>query len=191
MSDLRQPDVVTVAVTRVDGGVTVLRVVENEYGIDPEDPTQRILTRHYDVTPAYVDALIAKYVNAGAPESERAWRDGLLPVSWRFVPNSYVDDQADRYFRGAWKDAPGRTKPDVDMPKAREIHRQQLRRLRAPLLEQLDTEYLQADEAGDQPAKVRVAARKRALRDVTADPAIDAAETPEQLKAVIPEVLRG
>ena len=35
-----------------------------------------------------------------------------------------------------------------------------------------------------------VAARKQALRDVTADPAIEAARTPEELKGVWPEVLR-
>lgn len=191
MTNLRKPDVVTVAVTRVDGGVTVLRVIVNEYVPDPKDPTKRVLHRHYDVTPAYVDALIAKYVNAGAPEAERAWKDGQLPVSWRFVPNDYVDEQTDRYFRNAWKDAPGRRKPDVDMPKAREIHRQQLRRLRAPLLEQLDTEYLQADERGDHPTKRDISTRKQMLRDVTVDPRIEAAQTPEELKAVIPEALRG
>ena len=48
----------------------------------------------------------------------------------------------------------------VNMEKAREIKRDQLR-----------------------------AERKQQLRDVTADPAIDAATTPDELKAVWPEAL--
>lgn len=181
----RQPDVVTVAVSRVDGGVTVLRVIENEYEPDPRSESGRRVRKHYDVTPAYVESLIAQYVRDGA------WQGGQLPTGWRFVPNDYVDEQTDRTFRNAWKDAPGRGKPDVDMPKAREIHRERLRRLRTPLLEQLDADYMRADESGDQQEKRRVAAQKQALRDVPADPRIDAAQTPEELKAVIPEVLRG
>lgn len=183
--DLRRPDVVTVAVTRVDGGVTVLRVVVNEYQPDPKDPARRKLYRHYEPTPEHVDGLIARYVADGH------WTGPLAPVSWRFVPNDYVDEQADRTFRGAWKDAPGRGKPDVDMPRAREIHRIWLRKLRAPALEQLDNDYLRADERGDALAKKEIADRKQALRDVTADPRIEAARTPEELKAVVPEALRG
>lgn len=180
----RQPDVVTAAVTRVDGGVTVLRVIENEYAPDGS------LARHYDVTPEYIDSLIAKYVAADRPEDERQWVGGQLPVSWRLVPNDYVDESTDRYFREAWKDG-GRGKPDVDMPKAREIHRRKLRRMRIPLMDALDVEYLQADERGEQQKKRDIGTKKQQLRDVTADPRIDAAQTPEELKAVIPEALRG
>jgi hypothetical protein len=182
---MRKPDVVTVAVSRVDGGVTVLRVIETEYDRDGE------VTRRVDVTPEYVDGLIAKYVAADRPEIERQWVGGQMPVSWRFVPNDYVDENTDRYFRNAWKDTPGRGKPDVDMPKAREVHRQKLRRLRIPLMDVLDVEYQKADERGDQQGKRDIAGKKQALRDVTADPRIDAAQTPEELKAVLPEALRG
>jgi hypothetical protein len=192
------PDVVTVAVSRVDGGVTVVRVIVNEYVPDPKDPTQRVRHRHYEPTEKYVDSLIAKYVSDGH------WVGPLAPTSWRFVANDYVDETTDRYFRNAWKDAPGRTKPDVDMPKAREIHRTRLRRMRTPLLEALDVEYARAEEEGlaattpehnvivvNLKKKQAIIARKQALRDITADPAIEAAQTPEELKAVIPEVLRG
>lgn len=185
MSDLRQPDVVTVAVTRVDGGVTVLRVVVNEYEPDPAQPGQRRLRKHYDPTTAYVDSLIAKYVADGH------WVGGLAPVSWRFVPNEYVDEQTDRTFRAAWRDTAGNGKPDVDMPRAREIHRARLRKLRAPILEQLDNDYMRADETQNRKDKHAIAAKKQALRDVTNDPAIDAAQTPAQLLVVMPEVLRG
>ena len=54
----------------------------------------------------------------------------------------------------------------------------------------LDVEYQHADERGDVAEKARIAAKKQALRDVTADPAIEAAQTPEALKAVWPDILK-
>jgi hypothetical protein len=48
----------------------------------------------------------------------------------------------------------------------------------------LDMAYLRADESKDEVAKATIAAEKQALRDAPADPAIDAAGTPEELKAV-------
>lgn len=181
----RQPDVVTVAVSRVDGGVTIMRVITVEYAPDPTDSTKRIITRQMDPTPEYIDSLIAKYVNDGH------WVGGYTPTGWRFVPNDYLDEATDRTFRNAWKDAPGRNKPDVDMPKARELHKEHLRNLRAPLLETLDTEYLLADEENDQNKKKDVAARKKALRDVTTHPEIEAAATPDELKQAGLGVLNG
>jgi hypothetical protein len=166
------PDVITVAVSRVDGGLTVLRVIVTEY-------SQGVPRWTIDPTPEYIDAIIAKH----------NWQDGLAPVSWRVVPNDFVDESTDRYFRNAWKD--GGDKPGVDMPKAREIHRDKLRVMRLRPLEALDTAYMRADEVGDQQEKRRIATQKQALRDVTADPRIDAAATPEELKAVIPDALAG
>lgn len=92
---------------------------------------------------------------------------------------------ADRTFRNAWKND-----LTVDMPKARDIHRNTLRRLRAPLLAALDIEYQKADEKGDIGAKMEIAAKKQALRDVTQAPEIEAAQTPAQLKAAIPAILK-
>ena len=77
----------------------------------------------------------------------------------------------------------------VNMTKAREIKRDQLRAERKPLLEQLDVEFMRAQEQGDQAKADEIAAKKQALRDVTDDPAIDAATTPDELKAVRPKVL--
>lgn len=75
----------------------------------------------------------------------------------------------------------------VNMTKAVEIHKDLLRSARQPLLEQLDVEYLKALEQGGDVAEI--AAQKQQLRDVTKDPALDAAATPEELKAVWPEAL--
>jgi len=78
-----------------------------------------------------------------------------------------------------------------DIPVCRELGRNQLRLIRTPLLDALDIEYMMADENGDDPVeKVRIAAEKQVLRDVTADPRIDAARTLEELKAVLLDVLR-
>ena len=75
------------------------------------------------------------------------------------------------------------------MTKAREIKRDQLRDERKPLLEQLDVQFMRAQEQGDQAKADEIAAKKQALRDVTEDPAIDAATTPDELKAVRPAAL--
>ena len=105
-------------------------------------------------------------------------------VSHKEVEES--DIPTDRTFRNALKDD-----LTIDMSKAREIHKEKLRRLRGPLLAALDVAYQRADEENDQTKKDEIAAKKDALRDVTNDPAIDSAQTPEELKAVIPEVLKG
>lgn len=93
----------------------------------------------------------------------------------------------DRTFRNAWKDEGGSI--TVDMPQAREIHRDYLRKLREPKLAALDIEYMRALETGNIAEQERIAAEKQLLRDATAFPAIDAATTPEELKAAIPPVL--
>lgn len=69
----------------------------------------------------------------------------------------------------------------INMDKAREIKRDQFRRERAPLLSALDIEYQKADEQGDELGKASLVGQKQALRDVTRNSAIDAAETPDQL----------
>lgn len=79
----------------------------------------------------------------------------------------------------------------VNMTKAKEIHRENLRKLREPLFTPLDTAFMKALEAGDAAAQAEIAAKKQALRDVTKAPGIEAAQTPEELKAVVPDVLKG
>lgn len=117
-----------------------------------------------------------------ADSEQRAWdklpADAINP---KFV--DAADIPTDRTFRNALK-------PDLtfDMGKAVEIHKDKLRQLRKPLLEALDIEYQIADEKGQD--KSIITAKKQALRDVTDDPAIYAAQTPEKLKIVLPDALR-
>lgn len=94
----------------------------------------------------------------------------------------------ERTFRDAWKVGNGAV--EHDMAKAREIHKERLRAIRAPKLAALDVEYMQADESGDSVKKTQIAAKKKALRDVTKDPAIASASTPDELKSVLPSALQ-
>lgn len=78
----------------------------------------------------------------------------------------------------------------VDMAKAREIQRERIREMRAPLFADLDIAFMRAVEAGDIAEQKRIGDIKHALRTAPQDPAIDAAQTPEELKAAIPDVLK-
>lgn len=102
---------------------------------------------------------------------------------------SAVTTPTDRTFRGAWQFSGSAV--EVDMTVAREIHRDNLRTERAPILQQLDTAWFRAAETSDTAAQAGIASQKQALRDVTDDSRIDAATTPEQIKSLTLDVLLG
>ena len=77
----------------------------------------------------------------------------------------------------------------VNMTKAREIKKEQLRQERKPLLEKLDVQYMRAIESGDTDEQASIATKKQQLRDITADAGITNAITADQLKAVRPTIL--
>lgn len=77
------------------------------------------------------------------------------------------------------------------MPKAIEIAQNMVRGERAPLLAALDIEMMRAIETGDATKQAEIAAKKQALREATQAPLLLTAQTPEQLKAAIPQVLQG
>ena len=79
----------------------------------------------------------------------------------------------------------------INMPKAIEIAQNMVRGERAPLLAALDIEMMRAIEAGDATKQAEVVAKKQVLRDATQAPLLLTAQTPEQLKAAIPQVLQG
>lgn len=107
-------------------------------------------------------------------------------TSWRTMPDDAIP--VDRAFRTAWCDTTPDLVIDIDMPKARDIHRERLRALRAPLLAALDVEMTRAYR--DPSKQDEIEAERQVLRDVTADKEIEAATTPEELKAVLPAVLK-
>ena len=70
---------------------------------------------------------------------------------------------------------------NVNMTKARDIHREKVRQARNPLLASKDVEFQRALETGADTAAI--VAAKQALRDAPASAAIEAATTPDELKA--------
>tara|TARA_R100000458_G_C8244833_1_gene223022 strand:+ start:843 stop:1103 length:261 start_codon:yes stop_codon:yes gene_type:complete len=69
----------------------------------------------------------------------------------------------------------------LDMAKAREIHKKNIRRARAPKLAELDVEFQKAQETSSDTSTI--VAKKQALRDAPADSAIAAASDAAALKA--------
>lgn len=153
-------DQVKIAVGRPDGGVSIVAI---------------ILDDGHGISRTYSTAL-------AEAEMRRA---GLGGLPFRRVEDA--DVPADRTFRNAWTAEDGPI--TVDMSKAVEIHKDALRKVRAPLLQALDIEMMAAWAKGDTTTGQEVEAKKQALRDVTDDPRIAAATTPDELKAVVPEVL--
>lgn len=89
------------------------------------------------------------------------------------------DFEMDRYFRNAWVQDKG--KVIVHMERARDIQREKLRVLRAPILAELDVQFIRAIESGDSVEQDAIVIQKQKLRDVTDHPDIEAATTPEEL----------
>ena len=71
----------------------------------------------------------------------------------------------------------------IDMAKAREIHKTNIREARDPKLKELDIEYQRVDEANHTSKKPEIAAKKQALRDAPADSGIAAASDVATLKS--------
>ena len=69
----------------------------------------------------------------------------------------------------------------IDMTKAKEIHRDNIRYAREPLLAALDIEFQRALEAGT--STTDIVAKKQALRDAPADSAIASASNADALKS--------
>ena len=69
----------------------------------------------------------------------------------------------------------------INMSKAKDIHRGKVREARKPLLEAKDLEFQRAQETNADTTSI--VAAKQALRDAPAAAAIEAATTPDELKA--------
>ena len=104
----------------------------------------------------------------------------------RLMPKRYVilaedaELPGDRAYRNAW--AIDGDKIVIDLAKAKDLHRDKIREARAPLMAQLDVDFMRALEQGKDTAMIT--AQKQSLRDATKAAAIDAAATIEELKAV-------
>jgi len=94
---------------------------------------------------------------------------------------SAVTKPADRHFRGAWSLSGSVISEDMDA--AKEIFKDKVRAVRAPLLDAEDVVYMKALEADDADAKAASVTKKAALRDAPAASAINAASDIAALKA--------
>lgn len=94
----------------------------------------------------------------------------------------------DPYFRNAWIHDGDEIK--VDLEKAKDIHREELRRLRKPKLERLDIKFMRASETSDEERKKEVIALKQYLRDITQHTDLVNAQTPEDIKNFMPDILK-
>lgn len=121
-------------------------------------------------------------------KEQKAW--DRLPKE-AFAPRWIEDAELPktREFRNAWIDR--NNKVQVDMPKARELHRNRLRQVRDKEIRKLDGEWMKAFAKKDTATADAVEAKRQALRDAPQYEAIDAAQTPEELSAAIPEILKG
>ena len=78
---------------------------------------------------------------------------------------------------------------NINMTKAREIHREKVREARNPKLAAKDVEFQRALETGADTSAI--VADKQALRDAPASAVIEAATTPDELKASWDAALLG
>ena len=77
----------------------------------------------------------------------------------------------------------------IDMAKAREIHKTNIRSAREPLLTALDVDFQRALEVGA--ATTSIVAQKQALRDAPSHVGIASATNAEELKAQWDETILG
>jgi hypothetical protein len=98
-----------------------------------------------------------------------------------------VEIPIDRTFRNALRDRGG--KLEVDMYEARKIHLERIRVDRAAKFLELDGEWMKATGQKNNTEADAIEAQRQVLRDLTADPRIEAATTPEALKALWPAEL--
>lgn len=111
-------------------------------------------------------------------------RDDLVEVSDNDLPR-LPNGKEDKYFRNAWYLDGDQI--NVDLGKAKEIKKNKMRELRGPLLDKLDEDYQRADEDGDNVKKAEVAAKKKALRDVTK---LTLPDDIQELKDYMPDILK-
>lgn len=115
------------------------------------------------------------------------WNEDQILAEARTIPWQVVDSSTlppDRYFRGALRAEKGRF--TIDMPKAREIHMNRIRKARDKALTALDVETMKAVGKGDQQSLTVTEARKNFLRNIPQTLDLSKAKTPEELRAIWP-----
>lgn len=79
----------------------------------------------------------------------------------------------------------------LNIVKAKDIHRDNIRKVRKPLLEDLDIQFMKTLENGSPQDASAISALKQSLRDEPANPNIEAANTIDDIKNQWNEGLLG
>ena len=95
---------------------------------------------------------------------------------------------SDRTFRNAWVTEQGKS-VEVDLDKSKVLAKEKVREARTPKFAELDVAYQRADEADDADAKAAVVVKKQTARDATADTKITNADSVDNLKTGMNEVI--
>jgi len=146
--------------------------------IDPLEGSIRV------VIPAYND----RSRPAGETENELLERAsaGAVPNGISHVIVDEVDIPSDRTFREAWE---WRDSIKVNIPKARLIHMNRIRKVRDAQLTKLDVTFMRAIEASDMAEQQRFATLKQLLRDIPQTFDLTKYRTQNTLKAAWPPEL--
>lgn len=116
------------------------------------------------VTPVLFDALQKEMPGLTLDEYKQLIWNASVPAD--AINPAWVEDSAipeDGYFRDAWKQ--NGLKVNVDLPLARGVHLEQLRRLRNEKLKAMDVQYMQALQKKDG-SDVVIAQKMQDLRDM-------------------------
>lgn len=129
------------------------------------------------------------HAKTGQPSFEK---DGTpIILSAKAVDEPVIIDAADlptsRVFRNAWRGAGVRV--DVDMPMARDIHMNAIRRVRNRELDRADNDLHIAEDNNDTPEIARVCSRRKALRGISQTFDLSGATTADELMAMWPPEL--
>lgn len=151
-----------------DGSCEIIHPADEMF--DPSSRTRSLLPQLKDSSEEEILSFII---------SKSRLEDG----SYRIADKSELPES--RAFRGAWTNDNEQRIIDVDINKAKEIHKDKLRVLRKPLLEELDIEYMRALELGFNTEEI--VEKKQELRDVTE---LELPNGLSDLESFIPEILR-
>jgi hypothetical protein len=166
-----KPETILVAVTMPDGlHITVLATAARG-NVLPEGASWLDESTGWWVRPP-TQAVIESELKKACPGA----------LSWRIIQESDLPTGG-RTYRNAWVDTG--TSVVHDMPKARDVHRDLIRKLRVPALKELDAQWMRATGQGKKAEADAIESQRQALRDAPADPRIDAAANTEELKLLL------
>jgi hypothetical protein len=144
---------------------------------NPDDPTR--VSIMYPADDISVDEAIRRFINPDLPYRVMEPKDFPVPDpdyddAWQLVPSA---EDASVY------------EVKTILERAKDVHRNHLRQQRKPMLEALDVAFMLALERADTAQQQEVAVKKQALRDITSHPAIAAAVSTAELRALTLDAL--